>query len=113
MSISHGEGKIAFIGDHDSILGFTALGLDTFQTTDPKEAGEILSGLFKEGYAAVYITEQLARDISPLIRELSSRHVLPCVVMIPNIEGTTGIGLEKVRRMVEKAVGKDILGRRE
>ena len=35
--------------------------------------------------------------------------MLPAVIPIPGISGNTGIGLARVRKCVEKAVGSDII----
>lgn len=55
--------KIAVLGDRDSVLGFKALGLDTFFVESADEARHTLHQLAKETYAIIYITEQLAADI--------------------------------------------------
>ena len=54
--------KIAVLGDRDSVLGFQALGLDVYPADDTDSARVILHRLAKEGYAIVYLTEQLAKD---------------------------------------------------
>ena len=45
--------KIAVLGDRDSVLGFQALGLDTFPADTVEEAKTILHRLAKEDYAVV------------------------------------------------------------
>ena len=62
--------KIAVLGDRDSVLGFKALGLDTYFVEDADEARHTLHRLAKPAagasseYAIVYVTEQLAADIA-------------------------------------------------
>ena len=94
--------KIAVLGDYNSIYGFAALGLDTFPVEDPadgKEAGE---------YAVIYITEQLAAQLSAEISKYSEE-LMPAIIQIPGISGNTGAGIENVKKSVETAVGSDIL----
>ena len=43
--------KIAVLGDRDSVLGFRALGLDTFLVEDTEEARHTLHPLARENYA--------------------------------------------------------------
>ncbi len=104
--------KIAVIGDKDSILGFKTIGVDTFPVTDSDAALDILKRLVTEHYAVIFITEQLARELEEIINDLNKRY-LPAVVLIPNSQGTLGIGIEQVKRNVEKAIGADILFRKE
>jgi V/A-type H+-transporting ATPase subunit F len=100
--------KIGIIGDKDSILGFKALGIATFPVTSAEAAARNLRQLAREGYGVIFITEQAAEPIQELVDEFSTR-MLPSVVMIPNNAGTLGLGMQRIKRNVEKAVGADIL----
>ena len=96
--------KIAVLGDYNSIYGFAALGLDTFPVEDPTEGKEKLNRLATGEYAVIYITEQLAAEISKY-----SEALMPAIIQIPGIAGNTGAGIENVKKSVETAVGSDIL----
>jgi len=100
--------KIGVIGDKDSILGFKALGISVFPTTDTKQASQTLIELAKEKYAIIFITEQLAKDIKDYI-DVYKQLLTPAIILIPNNQGTLGIGMNAVRESVEKAIGADIL----
>ena len=63
--------KIAVLGDYNSIYGFAALGLDTFPVEDPQEGREKLNRLAAGEYAVIYITEQLAEQLSAEISRYS------------------------------------------
>ena len=63
--------KIAVLGDYNSIYGFAALGLDTFPVEDPAEGKEKLNRLAAGEYAVIYITEQLAAQLSAEISKYS------------------------------------------
>ena len=100
--------KIAVLGDYNSIYGFAALGLDTFPVEDPQEGREKLNRLAADEYAVIYITEQLAEQLSAEISRYSET-LIPAIIQIPGISGNTGSGIENVKKSVETAVGSDIL----
>lgn len=104
--------KIAVVGDKDSILGFKTLGVATFPVTGAEAALSVLKQLVSESYGVIFITEALARDLDDVIAELNKRF-LPSVVLIPNSKGTLGLGMQKIKQNVEKAIGADILFRKE
>ena len=100
--------NIAVMGDYDSIYGFKALGVKVCPVTDPEEGERLLKKLAEERTAVVYITEALASQM-PEALALYDESLLPAVIPIPGISGNTGIGLARVRKCVEKAVGSDII----
>jgi len=104
--------KIAVIGDKDSILGFRTIGVDTFSVTSSDAALVTLKELVAEDYGVIFITEELAGDLEDVIAELNKRF-LPAVVLIPNSKGTLGLGMAQIKKNVEKAIGADILFRKE
>jgi V/A-type H+-transporting ATPase subunit F len=100
--------KIGVVGDKDSVLGFKALGISVFPTTDAREASRIIHKIAKESYAVVFLTEQLAKDMDETL-EAFKDSVTPAIILIPNNQGTLGLGMKGVRDSVEKAIGADIL----
>ena len=100
--------KIAVLGDYNSIYGVAALGLDTFPVEDSTEGKEKLNRLATGEYAVIYITEQLAAQLSAEITKYSEA-LMPAIIQIPGIAGNTGAGIENVKKSVETAVGSDIL----
>jgi len=104
--------KIAVIGDKDSILGFKTIGVDTFPVTSTQAALDTMKKLVSDQYGVIFITEELAQGMEDVINEMHKRY-LPAVVLIPNSRGTQGIGIEQIRSNVEKAIGADILFRKE
>ena len=99
--------KIAVIGDRDSVLGFRALGLDVFPTENTDAGRRTLHRLAQEDYAVIYITEQLAADISADIARYKTS-VTPAVILIPGKTGSLGLGAQALQSAVERAVGADI-----
>lgn len=74
--------KIAVLGDRDSVLGFRALGLDTFFVEDTEEARHTLHRLARENYAIIYMTEALAGPLAADIDRYKSE-TTPAVILIP------------------------------
>ncbi len=100
--------KIAVLGDKDSVLGFRALGLDVYPAADAEQARPILHRLAKEGYAIIYLTEQLAAGMSAELARYKDE-LTPAIILIPGKEGPLGIGMANIKTAVERAVGADIL----
>lgn len=99
--------KIAVLGDADSVKGFAALGLDVFETDDA-HAEQTLKRLCGGTYAVIYLTERLALRLEAVIEQYADAE-LPAIIPIPGVSGNTGMGLDSVKKSVERAVGSDIL----
>ena len=76
--------SIAVIGDWESVMGFRALGLDTYPVTSVEEARKTVHDLAKTDCAVIYLTET-------------------------GREGSLGIGKSNIQSAIERAVGADIL----
>ena len=103
--------KIAVIGGRDTVIGFRALGLETYPAADAAEAGHILRRLTRESddYAIIYIEENLAAELEHEINKFKDRPT-PAVILIPGREGSMGLGQSALKAAVERAVGTNILG---
>lgn len=100
---------IAVIGDWESVMGFRALGLDTYPVVSVEEARERVRELAKSGDCAViYLTEQLAKDMEDVLEHYKDE-LRPAIILIPGREGSLGIGRDNIQRAIERAVGADIL----
>ena len=104
--------KIALVGDRDSIIGFQLLGISIFPVTNKEETINILNELIKEKYAAVFITEEIASQIFEKIEELQKISLISLTI-IPNKLEKKDLGLKILRKNMEKAIGIDILLRKE
>ena len=104
--------KIAVIGSRDTVMGFKALGLDTFPAETPTEAGRLLRQLTRESeaeYAIIYIEENFAAQIQNEIDRFKDSP-RPAIILIPGREGSIGLGQSALKAAVERAVGTNILG---
>ena len=103
--------KIAVIGGRETVMGFKALGLDTYPVVDAQEAHKILRAITKEdlNYAIIYIEENLAEQLSSEINKFKDVPT-PAIILIPGREGSLGLGQSALKAAVERAVGTNILG---
>lgn len=100
--------RVAVLGDRDSTYGFGALGLTVFPVGEEEEARRVLKELLKENYAIIYITEYYASKLSSLL-DSHKNNALPVILPIPGIFGNTNNGVARIKKMVEQAVGSDIM----
>ena len=100
--------KVAVVGDKDSILGFKALGVATYPVTSTEEAQRAINTIVRDEVAIMFITEAVSEELETQLEELNRRQ-LPAVVLIPNNQGSLGLGMRQIKRNAEKAIGADIL----
>lgn len=102
--------KIGVIGDKDSVLCFKAFGMDVYPVAEENpENRKLVDKLAREGYGIIFVTEQTAQHISETINKYDQA-TTPAIILIPGAAGSMGIGLERIRKNVERAVGINILG---
>ncbi len=99
--------KVGVIGDHDSIIGFKALGMTIGPADTGPQALVYLRQWEAEHYAVIFITEPLAAANQTLLTSLRNRK-LPAIIPIPAQHGSTGLGMSQVRESLRKAVGLDL-----
>lgn len=100
--------RIAIIDDEQSALGFGALGLEVFPADDGKTAGDIIKKLAKENVAVIYLAEHLAAGAQEVIDAYADAP-RPAIILIPGREGAGNLGMQALKRAVERAVGADIM----
>lgn len=100
--------KVAVIGDKDSVLAFKALGIEVFTVVGEDEARRTVDTIARKDYGVIFITEQIASLIPDTI-ERYDREIIPAVILIPSNQGTLNIGMNRINRNVEKAIGSNIL----
>lgn len=101
--------KIGMIGERESIQGFVALGVTTFEVTTGEEAAKALATLVKsEEYAVIFVTEDLILALGEELDRYKDLP-LPTITAIPGKGGTLGLGMTALSRATERAVGTDIL----
>lgn len=102
--------KIAVLGDRASVMGFAALGLTVCPAENSAEAVTRFKALAKdEEVAIIYVTESLHASLKTEIEKYQDS-VRPAVILIPDTNGSLGLGMSALQSAVERAVGgADIL----
>lgn len=100
--------KVAVVGDKDSVLVFKAMGVDVYDPIEVADIRQTIDRLAREDYGVIFITEQLAVQVPETIARYDEK-MLPAIILIPSNQGTLNIGMDRIDRSVEKAVGSNIL----
>lgn len=100
-------GKIAIIGDGDSITVFKAAGVAAFAAEDEVRAKEALRKAAKD-YQIIFLTEELYKPLEEFLKRFDEQPY-PVVLSIPSKNGSTGHGAQLLKNAMERALGVDIL----
>lgn len=100
-------GKMAIVGDGDSIMVFKAAGVATFPAENEAKARDILRKIAKD-YGIIFLTEELARPLESFLKRFDEQPY-PVILSIPSQNGGTGYGEEILKSAMERALGVDIL----
>lgn len=109
--------KIAIIGPADTVSGFKALGVESFDAQTGEEALLQLQKIktitldpeTDTSYAIVCVIEDLMLEVDQAEYAKVVSGALPAVVLLPGPEGSKGLAIERLRRLAEKAVGSAII----
>ena len=101
------KGKMAIIGDGDSVLAFVAGGVDAYSATDADTAENLIKKLAKE-YQIIFITDVLAKLVDDIIKRYTTS-TYPIILPVPSKNGSNGYGVENIKRAMDRALGVDIL----
>ena len=104
-------GKMAIVGDGDSIMVFKAAGVDTFPAADERKARETIRKVAQE-YKIIFVTEEIARALGDFLKRFDEEPY-PVILPVPSSKGSTGYGEELIRGAMERALGVDILSNNE
>jgi vacuolar-type H+-ATPase subunit F/Vma7 len=112
--------RLAIIGAKHSILLYRAFGVESFGVSNIEEAREKLNELVAENqgdekktptYAVIFVEENFFREFPEDLLEKLARKPLPAVTPVPSPGGSEDdYSSERLRKIVERAVGSDILG---
>lgn len=110
--------NIAVIGSREAIIGFKAVGLTPYFCNSADKLIEKLYELKKktntpeseEKYGIIFITEDMATMIPDDDWKKLTNTALPAIISIPSHKGATGVGIERLNKIVERALGSNILG---
>lgn len=99
--------KLAVVGDRQSVLAFKALGVDVYSPSEDREIRSCLDRLAKRDYAVIFLTEAYASRVKETVDRYKTK-ALPAIILIPDSQGSLGIGMKEISENVEKAVGINI-----
>lgn len=102
------QGSIAVIGDRDSVMLWRSLGVETVFADKASDIEKSIHRLARDGYKIIYITEQAAGLAAEAVDRYKNE-TFPAIILIPNREGSQGLGMQGIRDNIEKAIGADIL----
>jgi V/A-type H+-transporting ATPase subunit F len=100
--------KIGVIGSKESVLPFQLFGFSVCYATTATEAKQAFQQLVKEESAVIYLTEKCVALIPEEMTKYQQQ-ISPAVILIPDYDGSQGLGLKMIQENVEKAVGQNIL----
>lgn len=112
--------RTAIVGQKETVQGFALLGVDIRAAYSHDEAMHILHRLKKSTvrdaqgkehheYAIVFVTEDLLSGMSADDERRLSRGALPAIIALPSHHGSSGYSMQRLQRIVERAVGSNIL----
>lgn len=100
--------KTGVIGDRDSVLGFMAIGFSVFEVNTAEDAAAALKKAAADNFAVIFVIEDFAKLIEDEIDRYKASPV-PAVIIIPGKNGSTGYGMDNIKKSIERAVGADII----
>ncbi len=112
--------RIAIVGPKEVVAGFSLLGVDIVSATTTAEAVTALYKLKKEtrkdergldrpAYGIVFVSEDFMSEFSPDEEKKLARGALPAIIPLPSHRGSSGYSLLRLKKIVERAIGSDIL----
>ena len=106
MSAHKQRAPMAAVGSYESILPFKAIGLDVVVVTEENRAA-VPQTLSK--FSALFLEEPLYAEFRETVDEINEYSDIS-IIPVPNQTGSMDVGLQSIRRNVERAVGMDIFG---
>jgi len=108
---------IAIVGPADTVSGFRALGVQSFPATSPTEALTELRKIKQinadetspETYAVVCVIDDVLAGVDQNEYAKVIAGALPAVVVLPGPAGASGVAVERLRLLAQKAVGSAII----
>jgi V/A-type H+-transporting ATPase subunit F len=100
--------KVGFIGTPDTAPVFRPIGVDVAEVTDAAAAEAALERMGRGDHVLVLLEEDVARGIAGAV-ERAKRRPSPVLSLVPGVRGSRGTTIQAIRKLVERAVGADIL----
>lgn len=105
--------NIAIIGEREIVIGFSLIGFQIFPVTDSAEAKGALEKCTTNGSCQIiFITDSVAKLVIDEIEKYQKISPIS-ICILPDRMQDSKLSIEMLRKNVEKAVGTDILFRKE
>jgi len=102
-------GKMAAVGPGKDVLPFLSIGAAIVSTEDLNEARDAVRRFAGEGYAIIFVSDDLLTGMEDILSEYAAR-ALPAVSAIPGRRGKSHFMMERLGNAVRKAIGIEIEG---
>lgn len=104
--------QLAVIGDPATVEAFGALGVEAVPVTDVDSARQAVAQRLSPRYGALFVTEAVFEAAAERIAAAADEPV-PAVTIIPHAGGPAGVGGARLKRIIVKAVGSEVVIREE
>jgi len=110
--------KLAVVGNANSILLYRAFGVESFAVATSSECQKKTEELFFllqndekkiPQFAVIFVEDEFYKNFSADLLEKFARRPLPAVVPVPSSGKNKNFAKNRLRKIVERAVGSDIL----
>lgn len=109
--------QIAIVGPTDTVSGLKALGVEAYNATNSLEALDQLKAIKKisndpadkRTYAVVCVIDDVLAGVDQGEYAKAIAGALPAVVVLPGPAGSSGVAIERLRLLAQKAVGSSII----
>lgn len=103
---------LAVIGDRATVQAFGALGVEAVAVDDAEGARQAVAQRLNARYGALFVTEPVWDAAAEHIAAAADEPI-PAITVIPHAGGEGGAGEERLRRIIVKAVGSELVARDE
>lgn len=100
--------RLAFVGGEENTLCFRGMGFDVFAVREDGELREMLQTIKNANYAIIFTEWRFYPLLKTFFEDLRSE-ALPVICPIPTKKAEVGKGASMIERLVELAIGSNIL----
>ncbi len=104
--------KLAAVGEYDVIKPFSAVGVEAYPVTSQEEFKKKVRELVEEGAGVILVSDKFVSGAKEIFEDVSSEP-LPCLLTIPGPLGASEFTRQRIRNLVKKACGVDIMGEKK
>jgi vacuolar-type H+-ATPase subunit F/Vma7 len=97
---------LAIVGQKETIMPFLATGAKVIYA-DKGECVAVVEDLIKQGFKIIFFTEEFIDELHDVL-QMYRNQTTPCLIPVPTGRGKTKLALERIRRVIKKAVGADV-----